>query len=168
MSKRPAEVINGGIGKVPRVDGAAVNPGVVKKQGGQHRVVVLQTSARACSSPSPCVENYGDTVPSEGCRHFRRPFKPHQIFLILRLSLAGPRLPTLMYKEGEPLHELMNYLVSEEGGGPQCVEVSFPLNCPTTKNPIIITFFIFFFCTHSSLLAFCAFSLHRSASQHTT
>lgn len=47
---------------------------------------------------------------------------------------AGPRLPVIMYKEGEPLHVLAEYLPKSEHGNPQCVEVRIPVQFVTSSN----------------------------------
>jgi hypothetical protein len=53
------------------------------------------------------------------------PLKPvHDDSLCCLPPATGPRLPMIVYREGEPLHELTTYLEGE-GGGPQSVEVRF-------------------------------------------
>lgn len=47
---------------------------------------------------------------------------PHRLILSFVL-LAGPRLPVIMYREGEPLSEIVDYLTADNGK-PQSVEVS--------------------------------------------
>jgi hypothetical protein len=47
---------------------------------------------------------------------------------------AGPRLPVIMYKEGEPLHALAEYLPKSEHGNSQCVEIRIPVQFVTSSN----------------------------------
>ncbi|KAI3434832.1 hypothetical protein D9Q98_002887 [Chlorella vulgaris] len=46
----------------------------------------------------------------------------------------GPRLPMLMYKDGEPLRELRNFYSFEQGQPSVSVEVRIPAHCLTSNN----------------------------------
>lgn len=55
--------------------------------------------------------------------------------------MTGPRLPMLMYKEGEPLHELVTYYQTD--GGPQSVEVCSLHGADLPVDHAAIRFFAF-------------------------
>lgn len=116
MSKRPAEFDLAGR-PVVRKPGAPI---IAQRPEG----VVKQPGRGDAEGGPACATNRADCHPPTAHRCRAQTIRRQLSDTAAASHIAGPRLPMLMYKDGEPLRELRNFYSFEQGQPSVSVEVS--------------------------------------------